>query len=96
MEKVAIISTATIYGVKRLIDDLGTAMSTMGESRDRINKGFNNMIKYQDSLAVESGGIDVNGSEILDINAGGVIMSVTRDTLTQIKGTMLEALFSGQ
>ena len=27
---------------------------------------------------------------------GGVIISVTRDTLTQIKGTRLEALFSGR
>ena len=40
--------------------------------------------------------LDVDGSEILDINVGGIIISVTRDTLTQIKGTRLEALFSGR
>ena len=40
--------------------------------------------------------LDVNGSEILDINTGGIIISVSRDTLTLIKGTRLEALFSGK
>ena len=40
--------------------------------------------------------LNVDGSEILDINAGGVIMFVTRDTLTQIKGSGLEDLFRGR
>ena len=40
--------------------------------------------------------IDVNRYDILDINAGGVMMSVTRYTLTHIKGTSMEALFSGR
>ena len=37
-----------------------------------------------------------DGSEVLDINTGGKIISATRDTLTQIKGKRLEALFSGR
>ena len=77
MEKVAIASTATKNAVKRLIDDLGTAMSTLGEAKDKISKGFEDLIKDQDALAAESGVIDVDGSEILDINTGGVIVSVT-------------------
>ena len=32
----------------------------------------------------------------MEINAGGLVMSVTRDTLTQIKGTRLEDTFSGR
>ena len=39
---------------------------------------------------------DVNGLKILDINADGRIISVTQDTLDQIKGMRLEALFSGR
>ena len=77
MEKVDIASTATKDAVKRLIDNLGVYMSTLGEARDKINKGFEGLIKDQDALAAESGWINVNGSDILDINAGGVIMSVT-------------------
>ena len=32
----------------------------------------------------------------MDINAGGRIINVTQDTLTQIKGVRLEVLFSGR
>ena len=44
---------------------------------------------------------DIDGSEILDINVcvwggGGVIMSVNRDTMTQIKGCRLDYLFNGR
>ena len=39
--------------------------------------------------------LNVEGLEILDINAGGIIIYVTRDTLTYIKGTRLEVIFSG-
>ena len=76
MEKVAIASTATKNAVKRLIDDLGTAMSTLGEAKDKISKGFEDLIKDQDALAAESGVIDVDGSEILDINTRGVLVSM--------------------
>ena len=96
MEKVAIASTASKAAVKRLIDDLDTAQDILSEARDKITKGFEDLREDQDALAAENGGLDVDGSDILEINAGGVVMSVTRDTLTQIKGTRLEALFSGR
>ena len=95
-KKVAIASTGTKDAVKMLTEDLGGAMSTLVEARDKINMGFEDLIKDQYALAAESGGIDVNGLEFLDIKAGGVIMSVTRGTLTQIKGSRLEAIFSGR
>ena len=96
MEKVAIVFTASKYSMKILVDDYDKAQDVLSEARDRIGKVFDYLKEYQDSLAVENRVIDVNGSEILDINAGGIIISVTRDTLTQIKGTRLEALFSGR
>ena len=66
------------------------------KARNQIQKIFEELREDQDALAAENGVIDVDGSEILDINAGGIIISVTRDTLTQIKGKRLEALFSRQ
>ena len=96
MGKVAIASTASKDAVKRLIYDLDRAQNVLSEARTKINKGFKDLREDQDALAVKNGVIDVDGSEIMDINAGGVIMFVTRDTLTQIKGTTLEALFSGR
>ena len=90
MEKFAIASTASKDVVKILIDDLETSQGALGEARDNINKCFEDLKKDRDALATGNGGIDVDGSEILDINAGGVVMSVTKDTLTQIKGNRLD------
>ena len=86
MEKFAIASTASKDVVKRLIDDLETSQYDLSEARDKINKGFEDLKKDQYALATGNGGINVDGSEILDINMGGVVMSVTKNTLTQIKG----------
>ena len=71
MEKFAIASTASKDVVKRLIDDLETSQYDLSEARDKINKGFEDLKKDQDALATRNGGINVDGSEILDINVGG-------------------------
>lgn len=47
-------------------------------------------------VAQTSGDVDVSGEDLVEINAGGKAISVTRSTLTQFKGTRLEALFSGR
>ena len=54
------------------------------------------MGEEQGAFAAKNGVPNADGLEILDINAGGKITSVTRDTLNQMKGTRLEALFSGK
>ena len=71
MEKVAIASAASKDAVKNLIDDLDTAQDILSEARDKIAKGFEDLIEDQDALAVENGVPDVDGSEIIDINVGG-------------------------
>ena len=96
MEKFAIASTASKDVMKILTNDLETSQDALSEARDNINKCFEDLKKDQDALATGNSGIDVDGSEIMDINEGGVVMSVTKDTLTQIKGKRLEALFSGR
>lgn len=35
-------------------------------------------------------------SEIINLNVGGKLYTTTRETLTRLKGTMLEAMFSGR
>ena len=80
----------------RAKDDFEKAKYVMGKAKNQIYEGFEELREDQYALTAENGVLDVDGLEILDINAGEVIMSVTRDTLTQINGTMLEALFSGR
>ena len=77
-------------------DDFDKAKDVLGKAKNQIHEVFKELREDQNALAIKNCGIDVNILEILDINAGGVIMSVTRDTLTHIKGTRLEALFSGR
>ena len=95
MYGVATASAASKDAMKRLIDDFERTQDILRESRGQISQGFEDLREEREALTVENGVIDADGSEILRINAGGEIISVTRDTLTQIKGTRLEALSCG-
>ena len=96
MEEVIAASAASDDEMKRLTDDFKRTKNILKEARDEIEKGFNNLSKEQDTLATKNSKCDVDISEILKIKDGVEIMSVTRDTLTQIKGARLEALFYGR
>ena len=86
-------SAASNDTMKRLIDEFERTQDILREARDQISHGFEDLRYEREALTAENSVIDANGSKILRIKAGGEIISVTRDTLTQIKGTMLEALF---
>ena len=60
--------------------------------RDRLQKLEEDKLKS----AAASGNTDVSDDDLIEINAGGRIVAAKRGTLTQIKGTRLEALFSGR
>ena len=70
MNKVAVAPTDSKYDVKRLIYKLDRSQDVMSEARNNINKGFEDLSKYQYALASENGVIDVDISKILDINKG--------------------------
>ena len=95
MDRVAIASVRSKDSIKRLIDDFKRTQDILREARDQISLGFEDLREDREDLTAKNGVIDANGSEILRINAGYDIISVTRDTLTQIKGTRLEALLCG-
>ena len=76
---------------ERAKDEFDKAKDILRKAKNQIHEGFEELREDQDALAADNSVHDVDGSEILDINAGGVIMSVTRYTLTLIKGTRLEA-----
>jgi hypothetical protein len=42
------------------------------------------------------GNLDATDDDLVEVNASGKIMVAKRSTLTQMKGTRLEALFSGR
>ncbi|EJK49869.1 hypothetical protein THAOC_31212 [Thalassiosira oceanica] len=59
---------------------------------DRISK----LNGLKDETAKRYGNEDASDDDIVNINAGGTIVDVKRGTLCQLKGTRLEALFSGR
>jgi hypothetical protein len=59
---------------------------------DRLNKLDEKKLK----LATDNGNIDVSADDFIEINAGGKVIAVKRATMTQLRGTRLEALFSGR
>jgi hypothetical protein len=59
---------------------------------DRLNKLDEKKLK----LATDNGNIDVTADDFIEINAGGKVIAVKRATMTQLRGTRLEALFSGR
>jgi len=46
--------------------------------------------------AQANGDVDADDDDLVEVNAGGKIISAKRSTLTQLKGSRLEALFSGR
>ena len=57
---------------------------------------FNKLEEEKVQAVVCNGDEDVSDDDIVEINAGGKIISTWRGTLTQWEGTRLEALFSGR
>ena len=55
-------------------------------------------LKAKKTKALEINGStqEISGEDLVEINAGGKVVTARRSTLTQMKGTRLEALFSGR
>ena len=54
------------------------------------------LLKRKRDLTQCNGGSDIKGSDKIHLNVGGTQMHALRETLTKIKGSRLEALFSGR
>eukprot|EP00985_Skeletonema_marinoi_P012249 scaffold5875_cov110-Skeletonema_marinoi.AAC.1 len=59
---------------------------------DRLSKLDDEKLK----AASANGNIDVSDDDFLEINAGGKVIAVKRATLVQLRGSRLEAMFSGR
>eukprot|EP01083_Nonionella_stella_P166507 556890_1 len=54
------------------------------------------LLKRQHDLTLQHGGSHAQPSDIIKLNIGGKKMRVLRETLTLVKGSRLEVLFSGR
>lgn len=74
---------------KNEIDKIEEAEKELHDALEKLNT------KKQDA-ADAYGEAEVSDDELVEINAGGKIIVARRATLTQMKGTRLEAIFSGR
>mmetsp|Transcript_34276 Transcript_34276/g.60254 ORF Transcript_34276/g.60254 Transcript_34276/m.60254 type:complete len:599 (-) Transcript_34276:206-2002(-) len=63
---------------------------------EELLKRLSDLDKKKLETAEANGNVDAADDDIVEINAGGKIVAAKRSTLTQLKGTRLEALFSGR
>ena len=54
------------------------------------------LVGRKNEILKKHGGSNVKGSDIIKLNVGGMKMYASRDTLTAVKGSRLDALFGGR
>ncbi len=92
----------TTKRLKSTVDDHHTSLSAEVQKIDDeerlIRDKLHNLEEKKQRYATEHGIKNVNDirDDLIEINAGGNIIAVRRGTLCQLKGTRLEALFSGR
>lgn len=62
----------------------------------KIIEQHTKVVEEQHTLTQQNGGVDIQPSDKLHLNVGGVEMYALRETLTLVKGSRLELLFSGR
>ena len=76
--------------------DREARMEMIDDAEKELTERIDKLTKEKCEIAEENGNINAKGDDLVEINAGGKIIAAKRDTLTQLKGTRLEALFSGR
>jgi len=78
------------------MDDLDKEISALDEAENGLKERLHQLNHKEHEIAQANGNLDAADDDLVEVNAGGKIMVAKRSTLTQMKGTMLEALFSGR
>jgi hypothetical protein len=82
--------------LEELDQKLGSSLKKICDDHQALKNRHKDIIDRQDTLAYKNGGENINPSDIICINVRGAELFARRDTLTVIKGSRLEALFSGR
>uniref|UniRef100_A0A7S1BY61 TLDc domain-containing protein n=1 Tax=Corethron hystrix TaxID=216773 RepID=A0A7S1BY61_9STRA len=76
-------------------DVLRSKHQTIVEARNKLKRDMADLQTRQDRLLEKNGGGNVHHDDLVEINVGGEIVTTQRKILTRMKGTRLEAIFSG-
>ena len=79
-----------------LLEDLDKDTSALDETENKLKERLHQLNQKKHEISQLNGNLDATDDDLVEVNAGGKIMVAKRSTLTQMKGTRLEALFSGR
>jgi len=77
-------------------DDLDKHLEKAQTEEKRLQDKLHDIDERKRQCAAANGDVDVSDDDLIEINAGGKIIAARRGVLCQLKGTKLEALFSGR
>ena len=75
---------------------LEARISLLKVHKEALEQRHQNILSRQDILKKDHGGSNISPSDMIRLNVGGTEMCARRDTLTAVKDSRLEALFSGR
>ncbi|KAL3815635.1 hypothetical protein ACHAXA_006910 [Cyclostephanos tholiformis] len=73
--------------------DYEEKIKAQDEWESRLHERMNQLIQRKKEIAEINGNLD---DDLVEVNAGGKLVVAKRSTLTQIQGTLFEAIFSGR
>ena len=86
--------------IKKLTDQKLHAIEahilSIRQRSQKLSARHSNLLDRQRDLMEKNGGFDAKDSDKIHLNVGGTEMYILRETLTQVKGSRLEAVFSGR
>jgi hypothetical protein len=92
--------TTNQHALSSLLEDivkkLASGIKQICDDHQALEKRHKDIIDRQDALTYKHGGENAKPSDIICLNVRGTELFARRDTLTVVKGSRLEALFSGR
>jgi hypothetical protein len=83
-------------GLDALEKELDSSINKLKDEHQALKEHHQDLIDRQDAIAHKHGGENSKSSDIIRLNVRGTEMFARRDTLAIVKGSRLEALFSGR
>ena len=76
--------------------DYEVKISVLDQQESLLNERLLALNRKKHEIARANGNLDAADDDLIEVNAGGKIVVAKRSTLTQIRGSRIEALFSGR
>jgi hypothetical protein len=68
----------------------------LSQRESRLNERLDELNRKKEEIAEANGNLAAADDDLMEVSAGGKIVVAKQSTLTQIKGTRMEAIFSGR